>query len=141
MRAEFKIVFTTTKTTGQIKWTTELQIWFPIIMPGRVIHPWHNHTATPDLQLVFSPSPTNNLISTSIKLRLFSFSKGIGRCVLLMLVADANLIYSLNPKLGHSAPFSSNCITSKQYFRSERTLLWSKVMEWKIRTHLLCFYN
>lgn len=65
----------------------------------------------------------------------------MGRCVLLMLVADANLIYSLNLKLGHSAPLSCNSITSKQYFRPARTLLWSKVMEWKIRTHLLCFYN
>lgn len=34
-----------------------------------------------------------------------------------MLVADANLIYSLNLKLGHSAPLSCNSITSKQYFR------------------------
>lgn len=58
-----------------------------------------------------------------------------------MSVRDAKLIYSLNLKLGHSPPLNFSSITSKQHFRSVRTLLWHKVMEWKIRSHLLCIYN
>lgn len=65
----------------------------------------------------------------------------MGLCVLLMLAVDAKLIYSLNLKLGHSAPLNYNGITSKQYFRPARTSLWPEVMEWKIRTHLLCICN
>lgn len=61
--------------------------------------------------LLFLSLPTNNLISALIKKETPLISKGMRRCVLLMFVADANLIYSLNLKLGHSAPLSSNSIT------------------------------
>lgn len=70
------------------------------------------------LCLLLSHNLQNNLISIFIKKKLFLFSKGMEDCVLLKCAAGANLIYSLNLKLGHFAPLNCKSITSREIFGS-----------------------